>query len=123
MYGTGPEETGSRKVLEILNHYGHSISYHTVEVLETDLTTNVSDRHCTTPEGITKLPGLCMGITWNNYDENTETLSGANTIHDTVGIWYQNVPSDSICSTDDVQSACPISQHGPRRGKSKSSLI
>ena len=34
--------TGSRKVLEILNHSGHSVNYHTAEELETTLATNIS---------------------------------------------------------------------------------
>lgn len=31
-----------------------------------------------------------MGLAWDNYDELTETLSGKDTLHDTVGICYQN---------------------------------
>ena len=88
--------TGSRKVLEILNRFGHSTGYHTVEAMETDLGTIISDRNCATPDGIVKQAGLCTGTAWDNYDENTETLSGANTLHDTVGICYQNVPPDVI---------------------------
>ena len=84
--------TGSRKVVEMLNHYGHSISYYTVEAIETDLATNICERNCATPEGIQKVSGLCTGLAWDNYDKNTETLSGANTLHDTVGICYQNIP-------------------------------
>ena len=34
--------TGSRKVIETLNRFGHCISYHTVESLETDLAMSVS---------------------------------------------------------------------------------
>ena len=30
--------TGSRKVIEILNRFGHCISYHAVEEIETELT-------------------------------------------------------------------------------------
>ena len=30
-------------------------------------------------------------MAWDNYDENSETLSGSGTLHDTVGICYQNL--------------------------------
>ena len=33
-------------------------------------------------------PGIATGV--DNYDENSETLSAASTLHDTVGICYQN---------------------------------
>ena len=69
--------TGSRKVLEVLNQFGHCISYNITESIETDLATVI--------------PGLCTGLAWDNYDENSETLSGRGTIHDTVGICYQNI--------------------------------
>ena len=36
--------TGSRKLLEIINRFGHAISYHTVEALETELATDIYDR-------------------------------------------------------------------------------
>ena len=43
---------------------------------------------------------LCMGysdnlgyaLAWDNFDENSETLSGHDTLLDTVGICYQNIP-------------------------------
>ena len=34
--------------------------------------------------------GLATGLSWDNFDENLETLSGSGTLHDTVGICYQN---------------------------------
>ena len=35
--------TGSRKVPEILYHYGHCANYHAVEVTETELTFNATE--------------------------------------------------------------------------------
>jgi hypothetical protein len=83
--------TGSKKVINILNHFGHAIGYHKAEELETDLAMTVSDRKQTTPDGIKLQEGLATGVAFDNYDENTETLSGSGTLHDTVGITYQNV--------------------------------
>ena len=33
--------SGSKKILDILNHFGHSVGYHIVEELETDLAQTV----------------------------------------------------------------------------------
>ena len=84
--------TGSRKLIEILNRMGHSVSYHVVEALETDLAMSVKEKTNTIPDGMILLPGLSTGTAWDNYDELNETLSGKNTLHDTVGICYQNIP-------------------------------
>ena len=32
-----------------------------------------------------------MGLAFDNYDELTATLSGGETLHDTMGILYQNI--------------------------------
>jgi hypothetical protein len=94
--------TGSRKLLEIMNRFGHAISYHTVEALETELATNISDRHCATPDGILQVAGICTGLAWDNYDEMNETLSGSGTLHDTVGICYQNKDDHATPTTTGV---------------------
>ena len=83
--------TGSRRVLDILNRFGHAINYHTAESLETELATTISYRDKATPDGLLQIPGLATSIAWDNYDEITETLSGSNSLHDTAGICYQNV--------------------------------
>ena len=85
--------TGSRRVLEILNRFGHSVSYHTVETIETQMATEISDRNQAIPDGLTKSAGLSTSLAWDNYDENTETLTGSGTLHDTVGMCYQNIPN------------------------------
>ena len=36
--------TGARKVIDILNRLGHSISDHTVEELETELATEITEK-------------------------------------------------------------------------------
>lgn len=52
---------------------------------------DIPERNKATPDGIQSKPGLSTGLTWDIFDENTETLSGVGTLHDTVGICYQNV--------------------------------
>ena len=97
--------TGSRKVIDVLNRFGHCVSYHTVESIETDLATNISARNYMTPDGIQRLPGLCTGLAWDNYDECSESLSGSDSLHDTVGICYQNKPQELVpSSSNDVNA-------------------
>ena len=93
--------TGSRKVIDMLNHFGHCVNYHKVEEIETDPATKLQQSNSFTPDGMNKVPGLCMGLAWDNYDENIETLSGANTLHDTVGICYQNIDPESSFDNSD----------------------
>ena len=81
--------TGSRKIIDMLNRFGHSISYHTVEGLETELTFEASKEHLLTPNGMILEPNLGTGVAFDNFDRFVETLSGKNTLHDTVGIAYQ----------------------------------
>ena len=75
----------------MLQWFGHSIGYHVAEELETDLAMTISDKKHATPDGVLHQKGLSTGLAFDNYDENTETLSGANTLHDTVGIEYQDI--------------------------------
>ena len=42
------------------------------------------------PHGKKVLP-VPSGLAFDNYDRYVETLSGKNTLHDTVGIMYQNI--------------------------------
>lgn len=61
--------SGSRKVLDILNRMGHSISYTVVEELETELAYGGSIRQLTLPEGlIAGIPELNTHIAFDNYD-------------------------------------------------------
>ena len=83
--------TGSRKILEILNHLGHCIGYHTSEELETDFALSLMEHPGVTPENISRQPGLVTGLAWDNFDSNLETLSGKGSLHDTFGICYQYV--------------------------------
>ena len=99
--------TGSRKLLEIINHLGHCVSYHIVENIETELATSISEKHQSTPDGILQQSGLATGLAWDNYDELNETLSGSNTLHDTVGICYQNIPNISPSLERNIQLLNP----------------
>ena len=84
--------TGSRRVIEILNRFGHCSGYHVAESIETQFATEIAARNTATPDGMSSEPDLYTSLAWDNYDEMTETLSGKGTLHATVGICYQNIP-------------------------------
>lgn len=82
--------TGSKKVIQVLNRFGHCINYNAIEELETESAEQLRERQLASPDGtIVDQP---MGVAFDNFDELTHTLSGSNTLHDTMGILYQNIP-------------------------------
>lgn len=84
--------TGSRKIVDILNRMGYSISYTVVEELETELAYGCSILENTLPSGlIPNQPELRTHLAFDNYDRFVETSSGKDTLHDTVGIVFQNI--------------------------------
>ena len=97
--------TGSKKVLNILNRLGHCISYTTAEEIETELALNIAKRNSATPDGLLKIANLSTGLAFDNYDEVTETLDGSNSLHDTVGIAYQNVSTETTGAVTDRRSS------------------
>ena len=57
---------------------------------------SVTARNSSTLKGLVQQPGLGMGLAWDIYDENIETLSGSGTPHDTNGICYQNTAGEKV---------------------------
>ena len=78
--------TGSRKVIEVLNRLGHSISYSAVEEIETELTFEGTKENCFIPQQMTMDSEAGVGLAFDNFDRFVEKLSGEDTLHDTVGI-------------------------------------
>ncbi|GFW34878.1 paired amphipathic helix protein Sin3b [Trichonephila clavipes] len=62
-----------------------------VEELETEATYTSVQNSSICPETIVKSPLMCTGVAFDNFDHFVETKSGKDTLHDTVGIIYQNV--------------------------------
>jgi len=67
--------TGNRRVVEILNHMGHAVSYHTAESIETEIASKIAAEGQLLPNMLLPQLGLSTGLAWDNYDELTETLS------------------------------------------------
>lgn len=101
--------TSSRKVVDVINKYGHCCSYNTIEELETEATFASSSRSNICPEGVQLSPGLCTGVAFDNFDRFVETNTGKDTLHDTVGILYQNIDlnddNSSLCENVDNDTA------------------
>ena len=91
--------TSSRKLIDILNALGCISNCHLLEALETELTMQQAIAGNHTPHDMKLLP-LPSGLAFDNYDRYVETLSGKHTLHDTVGIMYQNVHTIGNQQTD-----------------------
>ena len=61
--------TGSKKVINFLNRMGSCISYSTVEALEIQMATDISERETYTLGGLLRQPNLMTGLAWDNYDQ------------------------------------------------------
>ncbi|GFS75832.1 hypothetical protein TNCV_4665081 [Trichonephila clavipes] len=86
--------TSSRKKINILNRLGHCCNYNTLEELETEATISSVNRSQICPPDIIQSPSLSTGVAFDNFDRYVDTLTGKDTLHDTVGIIYQNVSHD-----------------------------
>ena len=98
--------TGSKKLVQVLNRFGHCLNYSCLEELETATAEAIQERKEACPENT--LPGLPMGLAFDNFDEMTQTLSGSNTLHDTMGIVYQNLPCDSTSIRQINETPMPV---------------
>lgn len=92
--------TGSRKMLDILNRLGFCISYTVAEGIETELAYGCSVEKRILPYGVEpNCPHLRTHVAFDNFDKFVETVNGKDTLHDTVGIVYQNIGDETnICS-------------------------
>ncbi|GFW88135.1 hypothetical protein TNCV_218071 [Trichonephila clavipes] len=86
--------TSSRKMINILNRLGHCCNYNALEELETEATISSVNRSQICPPDIIQSPSLSTGVAFDNFDRYVDTLTGKDTLHDTVGIIYQNVSHD-----------------------------
>lgn len=111
--------TSSRKVLTILNRYGHTIGYNLAEELETEMTYSSQKENNVIPAGISRVDGLSTHVAFDNFDRFVDTATGKDTLHDTVGIIYQfrnkeDGPNDMDNSdTSDSESVGAYVHEGP----------
>ena len=76
--------TGCWKFVDILNCLGHCVSYNSVEEIETVFTCPANKKDILTSSGMNMDANVCTGLSFDNYDRFVETLTGKDTLHDTV---------------------------------------
>ena len=86
--------TGSRRTATLLNKFRHCANNETLRRIEMGMESTISETNSLVPSHIQKLPDLSTGLAWDNFATNTETPSGADTIHHTYGICYQNIDNN-----------------------------
>ena len=55
--------------------------------METEIASKIATEGQLLPDMLLSQVSLSTSLAWDNYDELTETLSGKDTLHDTVGIY------------------------------------
>ena len=80
--------TGSAQVIDILNKFGHSVSYSSTLQLESGLAQLRLQQKDHIPEGFH--PQVHTNLVWDNIDFNEETVTGSGTTHHTNGIMIQS---------------------------------
>ncbi|GFV42590.1 uncharacterized protein TNCV_1315951 [Trichonephila clavipes] len=108
----------SRKVIDIINHYGHCISYNAIEELETEATYSSVSRTGICPEAVNKNENLSTGMAFDNFDRFVDTKNGKDTLHDTVGIIYQNIDPNFEEEFVVEEEEAGVTTHNKRRRRS-----
>ena len=77
--------TGSKRVVTFEQCNGHSTSNETVHRVEMDLEEGILSQEDVNyvPDGVLKQPELCVGMAWDNFDINIQTINELETIHHT----------------------------------------
>ena len=89
--------TRSKAMVSLLNRFGHCDSDETIRRLDLDLEETLFKTKTLVSIHIRRRSNLSTSVAWDNFDINIETPSGANTIHHTYGICYQNTsPQEQI---------------------------
>lgn len=89
--------TCSESVINILSKLGYCISYSTLVELETSAAYSCTVNKKLLPSSIYATNILPSGVAWDKFDRFVETsgkaTTGKDTLHDTVRIIYQSIPT------------------------------
>jgi hypothetical protein len=92
------------------------LHYNTIEELETGLAISIEERHSTIPNELQCKECLSTSLAWDNFDHNNETLSGKDTLHDTVSICYQIIfPTDGDGNRSKIMTIYRQKRNAPER--------
>lgn len=75
-----------------------------LEELETEATFASTSRTVIFPADITKAPNLLTGVAFDNFDRFVDTLTGKDTLLDSVRIIFHNIDIDATNATATVVS-------------------
>ena len=92
--------TRSKKVLTLMNQYGHCASSKTVRRVDMSLESTLNNSEYFIPDGIKTKPNLSTRTVWDNFNINLETPSGANTSHHIYGVCYQTIRETDETETE-----------------------
>ena len=104
-----------------MNKFGHCCSYNVVEELETEATSSACNAFNVSPEDALLAPNYCTGLAFDNYDRFVEMTSGKDTLHDTVGIFYQNISEVNSSALNESRDNISSSEY-PSAAKRRRSL-
>lgn len=91
---------GSREIIDIVNRCGHCISYQGIEELETEETYTSFQKPGSYPQTMKIEPERFTNLADDDFDCFEETSSEKNTLHDALGITYQNIKADTTEEDD-----------------------
>ena len=97
--------TSSRKVIEVLNRLGHSISCSAVEEIETELAFEGTKENHFIPQQMIMDSDAGARLAFDNFDCFVETLS--DTLNNTVGIAYQ-ISTKNQCQGAEPEQSQPV---------------
>ena len=109
--------TNRRKVIDILNRFGHTINYNAIEEIENSLAHTIEKESKSCPEGTVYNRDLITGLAFDNFDVLCETLSGSDTVHDTLGILYQTIADEVSVGEPTLSRVSPDGRSSLRKRK------
>ena len=73
--------TGSKTVTNVVNRFGHCVSSDKARQIDIGMESTITLTTKLRPRNIRRDPNSCLGLAWDNFGINQETLSGAGSIH------------------------------------------
>ncbi|GBP62840.1 hypothetical protein EVAR_44695_1 [Eumeta japonica] len=102
---------------EVCNFIQQNVVEKGIEELETEATYYSMLKSTICPDAIKTSSNLCTGIAFDNYDRFVETNDGKDTLHDTVGIIYQNIDPNISQESDTPNLPSSSSEEPGTSGK------
>ena len=102
-----------QRIVAILKYLNTALASVMVGLYEAELSTKASNKAMVVLDSLTRGSGLWNAFAFDKCDENCKILSCAGTVHDTVGICYQNL---LYVTTGDTEKPSLLDGKGKRSG-------